>query len=120
MVASRDGQGTWASQIRCDPEPRVAPDDGVVFFALATSKTKHYESGFMEDSIVRLPGQRYPFLPLDTIVKLMEISTIDLQSLAEAAHLEISGDLTADDITDIDLALSRSKVIDAAILIRIR
>jgi hypothetical protein len=96
------------------------PADGLVFFALATSKVKHYESGFMQDSIVRIPGQRYPFLPLDTIVKLIEISTIDLQSLAEAANLEISGDLTADDIGNIDGVLSRSRVIDEVILSRIR
>ncbi len=96
------------------------PDDGVVFFALATSKTKHFESGFMQDSIIRIPGHRYSFLPLDTIVKLMEIATIDMQSLAEAANLEISGDLNTDDIGNIDHALSRSRVIDEAILSRIR
>lgn len=96
------------------------PDDGVVFFALATSKTKHFELGFMQDSIIRIPGQRYPFLPLDTIVKLTEIASIDMQSLAEAANLEVSGDLNTDDIGDIDHALSRSRVIDEAILSRIR
>ncbi len=96
------------------------PADGVVFFALATSKVKHYESGFMEDCIIRIPGQRYSFLPLDTIVKLTEISTINLQSLAESANLEVSGDLTGDDIGNIDYALSRSRVIDEAILSRIR
>ena len=74
----------------------------------------------MQDSIIRIPGQRYPFLPLDTIVKLMEIATIDMQSLAEATNLEISGDLNTDDIGDIDYALSRSRVIDEAILSRIR
>lgn len=96
------------------------PSDGQVFYALTTSKPKFYESGFMEDWIVRIPEGRYSFLLLATIVKLREIGMIDMESLAESANLEIAGDLNIDDMSQIDYKLSRSRDIDEAILVRIR
>jgi hypothetical protein len=97
------------------------PFDGeTLFFALATSKPKFFSSGFMENDIVRIPADRYAFLPLDTILNLREIPRIRLQELAASANLEIKGDLSDVDIAEVDDRLRKSILIEELILRRIR
>lgn len=95
-------------------------DDETVFFALATSKPNFFASGRMESDIVRIPANRYSFLPLDTILNLREIPRIRLLELAASANLEIKGVLNDVDIAEVDDRLRKSVLVEEWILRRIR
>lgn len=80
-------------------------------FAHTTSQQRSYADGRFESFIIRIPGKKYPFLPLDTIIDTRNVAPTPTNELLDRRDFQLHDRLDDEDMAHLIHAIESAPTI---------